>query len=108
MERRRYEHVPFFAPMTISAAAGDKTCSGSCINISRGGVGFYSERFFRPGEKITLVMEIRQGSRKVPVSIAARVIWARAEPEGAMLGAAFETPVTPSSQPVLCECLDNR
>lgn len=106
MERRRYGHVSFFAKLTIRSACGQTTCGGSCVNISRGGIGLFSERFFAPGERVQLVMDLRSGGQTVKVTVAARVVWAKAEADGTMLGAEFESPVTPASQPVLCEHLD--
>ena len=105
MERRKYGHVPFFARVGIRV--GNAVSEASCVNISRGGVGLFSQRFYAPGQRLQLDIHLRTGGKTAVISLPARVVWSRAEAEGTMLGAEFETPVTPQSQPLLCECLDN-
>jgi len=106
VERRKYGHVPFFAPVVVRA--GQVVSQASCVNISRGGVGLFSQRFYGPGQRLQLDIQLRVGGKTTVTSLAVRVVWARAEAEGTMLGAEFETPVTPQTQPVLCEALDAR
>ncbi len=106
VERRKYGHVPFFASAVVRA--GQVVSQASCVNISRGGVGLFCERFYGPGQRLQLDIQLRVAGKTTVASLAVRVVWARAEADGAMLGAEFETPVTPQTQPVLCEVLDAR
>lgn len=106
MERRKYGHVPFFA--RVGVRVGSTVSEASCVNISRGGVGLFSPRFYQPGQRLLLDIHLRMDGKTTLVSLPARVVWSRADAEGTMLGAEFETPVNPQTQPLLCEALDSR
>ena len=104
-ERRRYEHVPFSTSLTIIDLASQRRYEGRSIDLSMGGIGFYCERFFQTGAGIAVLAQIGRpgGDRLTPIHATVR--WARVEGDGAVMGAEFGEPLSPASQPRLCQCI---
>lgn len=104
-ERRRFDHVPVAMSLTIIDEGTRSHVNGSSINLSRGGVGFYSERFLRPDTHVTFVFHFGYGTNAKTESIHATVRWSKIEGEGAIGGAAFGSLLSDATFPLLSDRL---
>jgi len=107
-ERRKYKHVPFLADVTVVDVAENTRHAGQCVNLCRGGMGLFCKRFIPPERQIRIHMRLPGSGGASQETLEARVAWAKAEDGGALMGAAFERELSPSTHPELCERLDNR
>ena len=108
INRRRYERVAFFADLEIRESDTGRSCRGRSFDLSRGGIGFFSPRFLPVGTRARLTVYVRRQDRLVAAQVEGVVVRATAESGGAIVGAAFTQELSPSGQPLLCECLDAR
>ena len=102
---RHYERVPFAARVTVADAASGARYEGNSIDLSAGGVGFYTRRFFEPGARIRVSIWLTVSGRQEPVELPATVRWARVEQGGAIMGAEFDAVLSAARQPTLWERL---
>ena len=70
-ERRAFERVPFHASIDIRRGAG-ASLKGSLINLSAGGLSFYSDALLRPGEVVTVWFAL--GDPEGQVALALEVL----------------------------------
>jgi c-di-GMP-binding flagellar brake protein YcgR len=107
-ERRRYEHVPFSMELTIVDLQDNRRYKGRSINLSLGGIGFYAERFFEVGSRLTILAQPghSRDQRVRPITVTVR--WSRVEAEGAVMGAEFSQLLSPAVHPELYESLCSR
>ena len=105
IERRQYERTPFSTGVTIVDQATQRQYEGHSIDLSVGGMSFYSERFFDKGSSIALIARIGQSQGSEVTSIPATVQWARVEGDGAIMGVEFCQPLSRSAHPELYERL---
>lgn len=108
IEDRRFNRVAFFTELTVRSVSSGRQCKGNSIDLSRGGIGFYSEKYFPPGDRVLIGFLLRGPDGVRSISVAARVARSRVEAEGTLIGAEFEVPLSPINHPVLCECIDMR
>ena len=104
-ERRRYRHVPFAISLTIVDEAAGRRYHGSSINMSKGGVGFFCEKFLQPNTQIVCVFHLGRGADRVDESVHAIVRWSKIDGDGAIGGAAFEQPLSQQEFPTLSDRL---
>ena len=106
---RRYERVSFSVELTVFDLTGGPPCKGRSINLSRGGMGLFVERFFPVGRQVSIHVFLNDArGKRVTVPLPATVRWAQAETAGAILGTEFDAPLTPGVEPLLCKYLDGR
>ncbi len=104
-ERRRFDHVPVAMSLTIIDEDSRNHLAGASINLSRGGVAFYCEKFIKPDTHVTFVFHFGYGSNAKAESIRATVRWSKIEGEGAIGGAAFESLLSDVTFPLLSDRL---
>jgi len=104
-ERRRFEHLPVATSLTIIDVQSGRRLTGSSINLSRGGVGFYCEKFLKPGTHVTFVFHFGHGAKAKDESIGATVRWSKIEGDGAIGGAEFEALLSDLAFPLLTDRL---
>ena len=107
-ERRKHERVPMVADLTIEDLGTGQSCSGRSINISRGGVSFFSGKVFPAGNEIRLTMYLSCDGKSHRVQVHARVVHFSVETRGAIVGAVFDSDLTPAGQPILCSLIDGK
>jgi len=104
-ERRQYERVPFRTELTIIDLGTQARYSGFSIDLSLGGMGFYTEHFFEKGTPVDIVAGDGRGGHEAVTRITATVQWARVEGDGAIIGVQFSRLLSPDAYPELCERL---
>ena len=107
-ERRKYVRVPFSAGLTITSISGQQTCSGNSINLSRGGIGLYCEKFFPTGTRLMIQVEMHYKGRVIKDQLSGTVRWAKIEQDGAILGVEFDELLNPTKNNDLCNVLDSK
>lgn len=107
-ERRRHDRVPLLTDLTVEDLCTGQSCSGRSINISRGGIGFYSAKFVPAGNDIRITIHLSRGGQSYWTQVHARVSRATIETRGTIIGALFDPELTPATQPVLCSLIDDK
>ena len=105
IERRRYERVPFSARLTVVDLASGHRFKANAIDISVVGMAFYAEKLFGNNSRIRIHIRLKDAGQEQPVEVGATVRRARLEQDGAIMGAEFDAPLSPSHQPMLYERL---
>lgn len=108
IERRKHERVPLAADVTVEDLATGQSCTGRTINISRGGISFYSSKVFPTGDELRLTLYLTRNDKTHRVQVHARVIRFSIETGGAVIGAVFDADLTPAAQPVLCSFVNGK
>ena len=106
VERRRYARTSFSAELLITSPGGQPPCRGHSIDVSRGGIGFFSDRFLDPGTRAQITILTRRRGEPVTAVVPATIRWCRFDEAGAIAGAEFDDAISPSTHPELCECVD--
>ena len=104
-ERRRYQHVPFATSLTIIDQTTGRHHHGSSINMTKGGVGFFCEKFLQPNTKVLFVFRLGHGSDLVEETVPATVRWGKIDGDGAIGGAEFAQPLSQQEFPTLSDRL---
>jgi hypothetical protein len=107
-ERRKHERVPLMADLTVEDLGTNQSCSGRSINISRGGISFFSTKCFPTGNELRLTLYLSRSGKSHRLQVHARVLRFSIETRGAVIGAAFDADLTPAAQPVLCSFIDGQ
>ncbi len=107
-ERRKHDRVPLVADLTIEDLNTGQSCPGRSINISRGGVSFFSAKCFPIGNEIRITLYLTSNGKKHRVQVHARIIHFSIETRGAITGAVFDTDLAPANYPLLCDLIDGR
>jgi len=107
-ERRRHERVPLIANLTVEDLRTGQSYPGRSIDISRGGMGFFSSKFLPVGMDIRITMQLSRNGQPCQAQVYARVVRGSVETGGAVMGAVFDSELTPGAQPILCECVDRK
>jgi hypothetical protein len=108
VEQRRYERIPFSTDVELRDSGSGHVCRGRSIDLSRGGIGFFSDRFIPAGTHVRITLSCRASGRPVAVTVGATVRRATTEGGGGIMGAQFDEILSPLSEPVLCELVDSR
>jgi hypothetical protein len=108
IERRKHERVPLVADLTVEDLGTGQSCSGRSINISRGGVSFFSGKVFPVGNEIRLTVYLSREGKSHRVQVHARVIRFSVETRGSVIGAVFDPDLSPATQPILCDFIDGK
>jgi hypothetical protein len=107
-EKRRFERVPFSTTVQIRDQGTGLVTQGRSIDLSRGGIGFFAERFLPQGTRIRLTLTMRIQGRPVTTVVDAIVMRATTEGAGGVMGAQFDKVLNPLAQSLLCEVVDSR
>jgi c-di-GMP-binding flagellar brake protein YcgR len=107
-ERRLYERVSFSVDLEVVNLSTGQTCRGRSIDLSRGSMAFFAERFIAKGTRIRIRFWIKDNGSPVVIQVAATVQRAQTEGDGSIMGAEFDAPLDPKSQPLPCEIVDGR
>ena len=94
--------------LDIKDAAAGGLFQARSIDISRGGIGFFSPKFIPTGAHLRIGIHIFAGGKDHVTNVSATVMRATADTGGAIIGAAFDTLLSPAAQPLLCEYMDSR
>ena len=65
-------------------------------------------RFLPPGTELRIGIWVRGPEKMQLIVVHGKVMRASALDDGALIGAQFVTPLTPSAQPLLCRALDRK
>jgi c-di-GMP-binding flagellar brake protein YcgR len=106
--KRSYERVSFSVDLEVLNLSTGQTCRGRSIDLSRGGMAFFAERFIAKGTRIRIRFWIKDNGRPVVIQVAASVQRAQTESDGGIMGAEFDAPLDPQSHPLPCEIVDGR
>ena len=108
LDNRKYERVPFSATVKVLDRETGLVVRGRSIDLSRGGIGFFAERFLPQGSHIRLILTMQAGGRPVTTAVDAVVMRATTEGAGGIMGAQFDRVLNPLDQSLLCEVVDSR
>ncbi|HEY1602006.1 MAG TPA: PilZ domain-containing protein [Pirellulales bacterium] len=101
-ERRRFERVPFFCDVSLTALPDGPTFEAHSFDISLAGVGLAAPRALAPGCMVTLSFTLRDGSGKETVNkVSGRVARCDADADVNRLGVEFLEPLSASASPQL-------
>lgn len=106
--QRRYERVPFFCPVELTAMPEGKTFPARSLDVSLGGVGVLSQTGLER-EHLVSVAFVFDGDPKKRVceTLMGRVASFRADDSGNVLGIEFLEPVSDAKHPTLARKLQN-
>ena len=105
-QRRRYERISLSMDLEVKDLSTGRTWRGRSIDLSRGGMGFFAERFLPKGTPIRIHLQVPWDGRHVTAQVGATVMWSRTEGDGGVMGSMFDIELSPLNQPVLCEIVD--
>jgi hypothetical protein len=106
--QRKYERVPFSTRVEVRDQGSGMACTGRSIDLSRGGIGFFADRFLPKGSRIRLTVNMRVSGRPVAVTLDATIMRSQTEGDGGIMGAQFDKVLSPQDQSVLCGVVDSR
>jgi hypothetical protein len=105
-ESRAYQRVGFLCRVDLTDDAG-ATTAASTVDISLGGVGVASSRFVEAGKVVTLAFHLRDRRGEPAVErVAGRVVHARADVDGHVLGVEFLEPLLRAENPLLTRAVE--
>jgi len=104
---RQYKRVPFYAGLEVKDKASARLILGSAIDLSRGGLRFFSRECFPVGTSVELAIRSKLNPAYV-MRISATITCDRIESFGATMGAAFDSELSPMNQPDLWAYLDSK
>jgi len=107
-ERRRYVRVPFSAELMITDSSSGEACRGRSINLSRGGIGLFCEKFFPTESRLVIQVKLLHKGKEIKDELNGIVRWAKIEQDGAILGVEFENTLNPTKNHDLCSVLDTK
>lgn len=100
IERRRYERVGLFCP--VSLQNNGRAAEGSTLDISLGGVGIVTPAAYALGDMITITFHLKdERGRDAVCSVAGRVASMRADVQTNRVGIEFLEPLREAVQPLL-------
>jgi len=108
IRQRRFDRAAFFADLEVVDRSTGRRLAGRSLDLCRGGMGLFASGFVAEGAPVQIFLRVDEGGRAVTVRLNAVVVQSRAEEQGAILGVAFDSPLTPAAQPVLCDRLDRQ
>ncbi len=104
--RRRYERVSFSVDLDVAEMPAGPKFRARSIDLSRGGVGFFARRFIPTGTRVQVAFHLVNDGKEEIAVVAATVMNTRMEGDGSVMGAAFDTPISPATQPALSRRFD--
>jgi len=107
-DRRQHRRVSFACRLTIADLATGRQYAGQSVDLSRSGIGFFSESFLDVGSRVRLRFWLNGANPADPVEAVGTVQWSRAEDSGALVGAEFDTVLCPARDRTLCKQLDRQ
>lgn len=104
-EKRTYLRVGFLC--RVDLAADGAQFEASTVDISLGGAGVASPRFLGTGRAVTVAFHLRdrQGAPAVE-HVTGRVVHARADVDGHILGVEFLAPIQKATHPLLTRAVE--
>lgn len=101
-ERRRYERVPFFCEVSLTALPEGLTFPARTVDISLGGVGLMTPAAFEPSQTVSLFFRLQDGYEPEQESrVMGRVVNLRADTDANLIGVEFFEPLSPAGNPRL-------
>ena len=102
--RRRYERVPFFCDVSLSALPEGAAVVAHSFDISLGGVGIVTQTALEPGRMVAVAFSLRDKSgAKVVNQVNGRVARCDADSDTNRLGIEFLVPLAESTSPQLVQ-----
>jgi Tfp pilus assembly protein PilZ len=87
-ERRKTRRLQLSMRLQVRKAAG-QTEIVQTMDVSRGGICFFSKQAYAVGEQVSIILPF--GQEKAPVETPGRVVWVREAPGGALYGVTYVT-----------------
>lgn len=106
--KRHWERVSFFKELVIMEKKSGKKVEANGINISVGGIGFYSKNIFQKGTPISIQICLNNELQAGAVWINATAMWSKIEQDGVITGAEFDTIIKPTNHPILYKMIYER
>ncbi len=100
-EKRHWERVSFFRKLVVQETISGRNFESNGINISVGGIRFYSKKIFQTGARISIQICMNNKLHTENALVNAIVKWSKIEQDGAVTGAQFETSIKPADHPIL-------
>ncbi len=100
-EKRQWERVSFFQKLIVLETSSGLKVDANSINISVGGIGFFSKKIFQKGTHLSIQICMNNELQAQTIWINAIVAWSKFEQDGAVTGAQFDTLIKAVNHPIL-------
>jgi len=101
LSRRRYERVPFFCPLQLTALKGGAVIQGSALDISLGGVGLTSLAALPRGEPVAVRFLFTHEKNGIYEEVLGKVAYTKSDEDGNRIGIEFLEPLQEAAYPML-------
>jgi hypothetical protein len=108
LKQQQCDRTSFFADLELVDRSTGRRLTGRSLDLCRDGMGLFASGFVAAGAHVQIFLRVEEAGRTATVRLSAVVVQSRAEEWGAILGVAFDSPLTPAVQPILCERLDRQ
>lgn len=100
--RRRFDRVPFFSDVSVTALPDGPTIPARSLDISLGGVGLVTQVALAPGQTVALIFSLPNGSRQENGQrVLGQVVNLRADCDVNYVGVEFLEPLSHTGSPHL-------
>ena len=107
VNRRRYERVPFYCAVTLTAPPEAAEVAARTIDVSLGGVGLACPTAPAVGRVVTLTFHLgRGGGPTVAERVAGRVANVCCDPDVNRIGVEFAAPLDRAANPALVRAIE--
>lgn len=105
-ENRQFQRVSFACELTVTPMPSGKPQPATSVDISLGGVGFYSKFPLNKDQIIQIDFRLKDEDRSSVVErVQAKVVYARSYWEGTRVGVEFSKPLNEVNHPILIKRL---
>ncbi len=92
---RKFERKRFLAELSVRGLPRGSPFRVSALNVGQGGLALFARQFVAVGQPVELALPISSAaSPSSSCTLEGRVTYARAEPEGNIIGIAFAKPLS--------------
>jgi c-di-GMP-binding flagellar brake protein YcgR len=107
MITRRYQRVPFFHEVRLTAGKAAAAAPARSFDISLGGVGVFTQICLERGQLVQVAFHLRNLRQQTIVeTVAGHVAYLRASEDGNQLGIEFLEPIREETHPQLLRAIE--
>ncbi|HBI22748.1 MAG: hypothetical protein A2Y48_08870 [Nitrospirae bacterium RIFCSPLOW2_12_42_9] len=106
MDRRKFPRISLLGEIIIKAKDSGEQLQGYAINISRGGVAFYSEKLFNINSELSLTLFFKYEDEERREEVSCIVRWIKPVGNIFAIGVQFEN-IRKEKQPMIFKYLEN-
>jgi c-di-GMP-binding flagellar brake protein YcgR len=107
MISRRYQRVPFFHEVGLTAGKASAAAPARSFDISLGGVGVFTQAHLERGQLVQVAFHLRDARQQAFVeTVAGHVAYLRASEDGNQLGIEFLEPIRVDTHPRLLRAIE--